>query len=32
MVDARRPLQPAAAAAAWEVDGYVDSWVPTAEA
>jgi homogentisate 1,2-dioxygenase len=31
MVDARRPLQPAAPAAAWEVDGYVRSWVPTAD-
>ena len=31
MVDARRPLEPAASAAALEVDGYVRSWVPTAD-
>ena len=29
MVDARRPLEPAASAAPWEIDGYVRSWVPT---
>ena len=32
MIDARRPLEPAATAAPWEVDGYVRSWVPTPDA